>query len=412
MDLGTAQSPRARLNALTGLRFFAAMYVVLYHVVPEHFTSMPTVTASVVGSGYVAVSLFFVLSGYILAYNYVPDPANPSVNRRKFWGARAARIYPVYAFSLALALPYFILLETHKPWGAWTRLYDGARTVGLSAVMLQAWVPSLAYRFNGPSWSLSAEAFFYLLFPALVPLVCRTPVRRHPIVVCLLLWLLSIAGLTGMSRFAHTHLGIQLLTRGGWAAALVYMPVFRIPEFLVGVVLGVAHSDRSITISAVGARTLTLGSLALLLALLADAHALPALLMQTGLLVPVFAALILGLAASDGPVARMFSWPSLVLLGEASYSVYILHAPLHTWLRGLDLLDGGRLYASPLWVPVYVGFVVLVSIYVLRKVEIPARAVLRQWFTPGVHSNRILGPEISAPESSIATARSVETLPA
>jgi peptidoglycan/LPS O-acetylase OafA/YrhL len=81
---------RAPLHALTSIRFFAAIYVVLFHCGIPHLISMPVPMANFFDSGYTGVTLFFALSGFILAYNY------PRVSsRHDFWISRFARIYPV-----------------------------------------------------------------------------------------------------------------------------------------------------------------------------------------------------------------------------------------------------------------------------------------------------------------------------
>jgi peptidoglycan/LPS O-acetylase OafA/YrhL len=87
---------------LTGLRFFAALYVVLFHqettFAAGHHFSKPLLTF--LGHGYLAVSLFFVLSGFVLTYNYADRWSETRFS--KFLLSRFARIYPVYALTLLL----------------------------------------------------------------------------------------------------------------------------------------------------------------------------------------------------------------------------------------------------------------------------------------------------------------------
>jgi len=387
------------------------MIVVLFHVAPDHLQFLPAFPANIVGAGYVAVSLFFILSGYILAYNYAPDPTRAHVDRRQFWVARVARIYPVYAFAMLLALPPFLLtLRQQVGPSIGARAVDGTRVVGLSLLMVQAWVPSLAYRMNWPSWSLSCEAFFYLLFPILVPLACSRRVRQHPLLVSLLLWIGSMATVMGFVLFSKTAIGATWFRPDDWASAFVYTPILRVPEFLLGVVLGVAYPAHAV--SPRTGRMLTIGALILLTALLGVSPALPGHLLRTGLLMPVFGALVLGLASSDGAIARFLSRPSLLLLGEASYGIYILHTPVHAWLRAADIVDGGRLFTSWVWVPLYVGVVVIVSIVTFDRLEVPARRLVRDWLTPGRRETPLGEPATITPPitGSAAAAPSVEPL--
>jgi peptidoglycan/LPS O-acetylase OafA/YrhL len=110
------------------VRFFAAFYVVLFHVLPwlRQKYALPGSLQTFLGNGYLAVNLFFILSGFILAYTY-DGQIEGKTNRLHFWEARFARIYPVYFLSLVLAF--------------WFErgLSFGARTAVL--LMVQAWNP-------------------------------------------------------------------------------------------------------------------------------------------------------------------------------------------------------------------------------------------------------------------------------
>jgi peptidoglycan/LPS O-acetylase OafA/YrhL len=110
------------------VRFFAAFYVVLFHGLPwlRQKYALPGSLQTFLGNGYLAVNLFFILSGFILAYTY-DGQIEGKTNRLHFWEARFARIYPVYFLSLVLAF--------------WFErgLSFGARTAVL--LMVQAWNP-------------------------------------------------------------------------------------------------------------------------------------------------------------------------------------------------------------------------------------------------------------------------------
>jgi peptidoglycan/LPS O-acetylase OafA/YrhL len=153
----SASPPKSKLHALTALRFFAAAMIVMLHA-QGYFGTVPLFAHFVLTQG---VCFFFVLSGFILTYAY------PALDRRgtvRFLVARLARIMPLHLLTLLL---YVLILP------AWYRDSVSSSTRGaglLSALLLQAWVP--VYRvqtaFNGVSWSLSAELFFYLCFPLLI----------------------------------------------------------------------------------------------------------------------------------------------------------------------------------------------------------------------------------------------------
>ena len=170
---------RPELRALTGLRFVAAFHVLVFHALftfSRASLRMPILAPgplrSLVSSGYVGVNLFFVLSGFVLAYAYVED-GKMTTSAGRFWRARFARIYPMHLIGVLLALPLFVLgsLANHVQGVAIAK--EGAKELALSALLVQAWVPAHVLDLNGPSWSLSVEAFFYALFPLLVRLFGR-----------------------------------------------------------------------------------------------------------------------------------------------------------------------------------------------------------------------------------------------
>src|ERR1700722_17406515 len=90
-----------RLNALTGLRCFAAINIVLFHFSnPQWFGFM----APVVIAGYASGGVFILLSGFVLAYNYVFRARAGHLDRVRIWKARFTRLYPIYLLSLILSV--------------------------------------------------------------------------------------------------------------------------------------------------------------------------------------------------------------------------------------------------------------------------------------------------------------------
>src|SRR5215469_3838567 len=120
MDLEAA---RARLPALTSLRFFAALHVFCFHLAAFRIVRGKSLFYDVAAIGYVGVGLFFVLSGFILVYTYAGRDTKPFA----FWRARFARIYPAYLFSLVMMLPnmlfvtFFIKASDAPPFFAWIK---------------------------------------------------------------------------------------------------------------------------------------------------------------------------------------------------------------------------------------------------------------------------------------------------
>ena len=118
---------RPRLHALTTLRFFAALHVVLFHMrVIGILPGGPWWFHNFASIGFVGVNFFFVLSGFILVYTY----DGPDLNVRKFWWARFARIYPAYILSLVVAAPFFFFAVRHLD----LPIFPGASSISSSLV--------------------------------------------------------------------------------------------------------------------------------------------------------------------------------------------------------------------------------------------------------------------------------------
>jgi peptidoglycan/LPS O-acetylase OafA/YrhL len=128
----------AYLNALTGLRFLAAFHVVLFHFRELALADGPEALYWIADKGYVSVGLFFVLSGFILTYTYADSTHSAPLNRRAFWAARFARIYPVYLLSVVIAAPALISLITES--GSSNVLSRTVGVVALVATLGQDWM--------------------------------------------------------------------------------------------------------------------------------------------------------------------------------------------------------------------------------------------------------------------------------
>lgn len=350
------------LPALTGLRFLAAAHVVVYHALRPALVDAKPGLAAVTASGASAVTLFFVLSGFVLVHVY-----GPSVEVRAFWGARFARLAPLYWAALLLALPIGVIARARGV------VSDelGPASLALVATGLQAWVPPAALRWNPPAWSLSCELFFYALFPVVARTLGRCT-RRSALAVGAGAWLAGVALPLAYLAADPDGLGAPRITdESFWLNAVKLAPLARLPDFLVGVTAGVLFRNGARVPRGVGPV-----ALAATLALAASGVA-PALLLHNGLLAPLFALLVCWLAVDDGPLARVLSMRASLLLGEASYALYLLHVPLFLWAMALtrqtSLTPTRALLVGALALPVAVA--------AHLAIERPARMWLRRRLT-------------------------------
>ena len=347
-------------DALTGLRFFAAMGVVLYHFAGPIAERGPHFTSSLVGSGFIAVSFFYVLSGFVLSYSYVNREGEMRGSRKSFWAARIARIYPAYLLAFLLAAPFNILWTlrvNHFSTGI-AKLLSGAVFV---LTMQQAWTPWTAWYWNYPAWSVSVEAFFYFLFPFAVLGLKAFRGRTCLFGMCAL-W---IAALIAPVSLCLMH-GAAAVTRDRLQMAVEFTPLLRVPEFLIGMLLGRAYV-LGFRFTPRVSKALSPCSLIAILTCLAYDSTIPRPLLANGLLVPLFAVLIYSLAEGKGLLAQMLSRPSLILLGEASYGIYILQIPVSY------LLGQPPPHRSVLTLCVYLVVLVGAALLSWRFVESPLR---------------------------------------
>jgi peptidoglycan/LPS O-acetylase OafA/YrhL len=355
-----------RLPSLTGLRIFAALAVYLSHIGAPH--GSPELVATFFNSGYSGVTLFFVLSGFVLALNYFDEFRSPHLRSTyNFFVARFARIYPLY-----IAVLLFIVVRDHAtgiPIDNWWQ----------NALAIQAWSPDLfrAFSFDAPAWSLSVEFFLYACFPLLVPLIGRI---RRPRSLLITAGVIAAAMLALAAVFVIT--GDSALLREDPASAhrwLYRTPLTRLGDFALGILAarlffatrGNARLPRLGSVLAIGA------AVVFMLEMAWPAMFSSAWSWDVAYAIPTVV-LIFGLAvAPRGPLARFLSIPALVLLGEASYAFYLVHQPAIDWFGG-----GGWLTAMSPTQGLNEAFV-LAAILALAiglhvGLELPARRHLRR----------------------------------
>jgi peptidoglycan/LPS O-acetylase OafA/YrhL len=369
---------RPRLPALTSVRFFAALWVALFHMqAMKAFYFGAAAVRQFASIGYCGVSFFFVLSGFILVYTY----EGRATTLRAFWQARFARIYPALAFCLLITAPGFfyccVMMRAHDPklfvpeW-AWVAPHMGLVAV-LSVTLLQSWIPQAALAWNMPNWSLSVEAFFYFMFPFMLPRLTRLS-RRQLVALVPAGWLLGIVLTLAYMHF-HPDGGAEITTKtvGPWINAIKYHPLMRLPEFLMGMAVGLLflRSERNQEM----AWPLILMGLATIGAVVVLSPWIPYLVIHTALLAPAFAVLIYGVALRPAGLGVLEN-RVMEALGEASYPFYLLHATVISsvfvnWQTGT--VSHQTLLGLATWFLIAVALAVLVD----RFIERPLRRLLR-----------------------------------
>ena len=351
-------SHRRPLDALTGIRFLAASYVILFHTRfsldarARHAGPLDIF----LGSGFLAVTLFFMLSGFILAYTY-EGQIQTRGDHRRFWEARFARIWPLYAASLL----FTSLVGRSVP-----RLPVALATL----LMVQSWNPfnpGLAAAWSVVCWTLSVEALFYLLFPFAQTWMDRRSTRMQIIVLAVIVLLCLACNVSWRTLDYDPVIGVY---------RFIPLAVIHVPEFLAGVAIGnlylrwIGAARRA---GPVGSGWLTwIAALACFAVL--SLRTVPA----TSIAVPAFAALLFGLAAEPSLLRRVLSTRPLLIGGQISYGMYLLHIACKTLVslafNHYGITSGAVRFSAEFLATVLLSFVTF------KTIENPARKVLRAAF--------------------------------
>ena len=334
----------AHLPALTGLRFLLALWVILDHLTGPGMMldgaarALPYPLYALVRGGYLAVTTFFVLSGFVLARSYAGTEWNGR-SLLKYGAGRIARVYPVYLLSLLMVAPFILSDPVPRK----------APLVAAHGLLIQGWLGHLPVSWNTPAWSLSCEMFFYLLFPLAAMWIEGAGWRKT----------LAVALATCCLTHLMWGMGISDETK----------PLIHMADFLMGIAASSAYDLLRASPRRPPGAWLYGPGLAMGAALIAWPALLPAPIDLNSALRPLNAILLVGFALGGGAAARLLSTRVAVYLGKSSYAMYILHVPLLWWYSRWTRQASGA---------VYLAAVIAVSVLVYGFVEEPANRYLRR----------------------------------
>lgn len=359
---------RPEIKPLTSLRFFAALWVVAYHYVwPALPPGTPAWLEALLAGGFVGVPVFFVLSGFVLLYNYEGTDFGAPGAKRAFWVARFARIYPVYIVAFLLTVPATLYALWLGVPGL-PSLRDHAIGAVLSPLLLQAWAGPAHAAWNTPGWTLSVEAAFYVAFPWMAAAAARGRLGR------------VLAATTAVSA---ALLAGHVLGAGVPVDVAMRNPLVHAPAFVVGMMLA-RHRAAAATLRPAQADALAglglagiVGLAVLLEGPWGPGHGLANPLLNSLLLVPLVAAAVLGLAAPASRLVTALSGPALVALGDVSYGLYILQLPIARHVLYAPALLLGHSPRAPLAIAAFVAVLLAASFASYHGLERPAQRWLR-----------------------------------
>ncbi|RKR46328.1 acyltransferase [Paraburkholderia sp. BL17N1] len=355
-----------KIDTLTSLRFFAAATIVAGHgqhlFEPWSFVHKLSLDH--------AVSFFFVLSGFILAFTYDERLVN-NASVRRYYVSRIARIVPTHLLTAVAAMLLVI--------GAAPSL----SVVVANLLLVQSWIPSINFFFsvNGPSWSISDEMLFYALFPLLI--------WKLPTTWRLKLGLTSgLAAAIGIAACAAGVSGSTAL----WAGYV--LPLTRLPEFMLGIaVYRIFRRVGSNTLDHLSGFTVGLMEAACVASVVGwtylsqqlassisvQHHRLEVVSqwLQSGAGAPIAAATIFVFAFQRGFLSKALQNRVVVYLGEASFSLYMVHQiVLHIMLDRIPLSPTRDHFV--LWI-VYAAVSLAIASLTHSYFEDPIRRLIAGW---------------------------------
>jgi peptidoglycan/LPS O-acetylase OafA/YrhL len=370
---------RINLPPLTGVRFFAAFFVLVGHTTSTLFRDFDQVrwmdAAAPIG-----MTIFFVLSGFVIHYNYgtlVSVCGNPG--RSYYLRARFARLYPLYLLMLAVYLCLssrtIELIHGHPE-----RFHDILRSLPFFAISIQSWIywpvnanDSLISGIGGGSpltWSISTEIFFYFAFLFFAGAIVQL---RNRWAFCAMLiwssiWMCAVAFLIAQTpridAWSVSKFGDVASLSHGLSDSFVYWltymsPYVRIGDFILGCLVAQVYT-------VVHGRGIVLGVLGLL-AVSCVGAALMGVAKEDFVLAPVVAATILFALSRETWFTKFLSWRPILALGDASYSIYLTHYVILTFLA--------RVIPDQPWIALVAAYATIIplSLFLYSNYEAPMR---------------------------------------
>lgn len=392
--------------ALNWLRFLVAIYLVLFHTLRLNYSEVSeSWLRDALSLGNWGTSVFFVLSGFLLTHAYVVMQNGRKLDSQKFLLARFSTLYPLHVVGMLLALiPVAMTIRANggiavptEISGTATRMLADAElfvTLLMNMLLLSAWNP-FYLAVNAPSWSLSALAFFYLVFPLAAPKIYRMKALVPALIIFGILFALPGA----IADLLHRT---DIVTDG----LLHRNPIIRVPLFLAGMVLCVLYSRRTTAtprwMLAIMWMTV-IGTAVFAVELQANDYRLH--IVRNGLFYPGSLAVIwLCVSVNPSVSDRVRYWGDR--LGAAALPLFLLHLPTFAmfqktekfltaaaasphWNMGLILGIARETKLSLVFYPLYIISLVILCVFVQERFVAPLQKKIR-----GMRRPQVPGPNV------------------
>ena len=307
------------IRTLQSLRFFFIILVVLSHYIGSSFDF----------GGECGVSFFFMLSGFVLSLAYSERIAKGSFSTKPFVVKQWIKIYPLHILTFIVMFALDIRLEK----------YCDITAVIANILLLQSWVPADSFYFvaNSPSWFLCDILFFYVVFSSLNKYILRSD-NRKLLAISLVVILLYIC----LMAVLPTYLVNPILYAN---------PLTRLLDFIVGIILyklyisdnGIALRDK---LNGKSFFTVSLMELSVILLVVITAIVYPHLPQRVRtvsifwLAIPLFIFFFAMTDKHSGVISRFLQGKTMLWLGNISFSIYIIHAPVLRIFNSISVHTG------------------------------------------------------------------------
>ena len=355
------------IKPLTSLRFFFALMVFISHMwlLKDESPFLRNLYSDIFYEGYIGVSFFFILSGFVLGYSYHHKILNGEIKFSQFWLARFARIYPLHLLTLLIAIPLSFMGDE----------IEWLNRLILNIFLIQSFVPSdhIYFYFNSVSWSISDEWFFYMMFPFLVYLMLK---RRNLKFIPIFLLLIPIFLFMVKESYHEKYFYIN--------------PLLRLGDFIIGKMLFRVFNKRK-EIEVLNNRTVAtmaeVGSILVLGIFLYFHNEIPQGYRYSCYYWPPMIFLIYTFAYAKGAISNVLSNKTLVYLGEISFGFYMIHMLV---LRYYNYLPTKLSFLKPLFPHSYL------AVFIIFSISLIASMLLYKYFEMPANRwiKRKLGPKI------------------
>lgn len=340
-----------KFDNLTIARGLAALCIVLYHAIgsfgPQDLTNL------LFSFGYIAVDLFFVMSGFIISYasKGIFNQVKPK-NYTSFILKRLARIYPNHILVILLYLFLFLVYQVLRPHEPAPEKLDLGSLVYFITLTNNILFDKLYW--NGPSWSISAEFAAYLAFPFIFLVLAR--IRRD------FMWFICAVSIISLATIYHLNGFVSI--GDGITSVGVFRCLF---EFICGCTIYFAGSK--ITKSFLAAlTTLLIAGLGILVYTQSNVIFIVSIMVLSTYLMTTQSGKYKIQSTRLAPISN-----GLIFLGEISYSLYIIHFFVKDVIK---LLSTQTFLSSWTSLILYLAASISTAIIIYYYFEIPTRHYL------------------------------------